>query len=275
MTSLVHELASDLPRDLTTPYEVNVLAAAVDGLCPREHDSPPSSGLSILHGQVNSILPGLWWKTPKASQRRAPDRQGAISVAMNPYLGDSRSLSVTLPLANTVFYNSRRSTLLAYQWQAVGSRPYKLVSQVEKESQMIVPALKSIQTHTSISVPLFPITEPRKVVFCLGNIVRQTEVDGRETPASRGLEAVIPQLLAARSKANPQSCNTASIWALVIPPEVMGTNVLDALSIGEGFDPSVEHEIATKVSQSFSGLLAAGCRLHRVCRSRPTSCTVS
>ncbi len=114
MCAFLQRCSFNLPKDdsrATGAREVSVVAAVVDGLCPPRPRGLPSSGLSVLYGQRDDILPGLWDDAAHYhSSSSSPDRQSAsISVPLSPLLGDSRSLNVTLPLANTLFQNGRRS----------------------------------------------------------------------------------------------------------------------------------------------------------------------
>jgi len=257
--------AFNLPKDGSEPREVSVLAAAVDGLAPRQQYGKPLSGLSVLHGRLDALLPGLWGDSELPLQR-AVDRQSAISVTLNPLLGDYRPLNITVPLANTIFQTGRRTTLLASRWVSHGEdQPFRLSSVVEKHVQAVVPSLKSIQAHTSVSIPLVPITRPRRIVASLGNIVRQTEVDDVPSPASRELEAVIPQILEARATTNSAVVpGPLGVWALVAPRETAAAGLLDELLAPEEYGGAAEHSSAETVSRNFSRLLGAGCHLHRI-----------
>jgi len=136
---------------------------------------------------------------------------------------------------------------------------------VEKHVQAIVPSLKSIQSHTNVSVPLVPITRPRRIAAGLGNIVRQTEMDGKPSPASRELEVVIPRILKARDRATSTAvAGPVTVWALVAPREAVEAGLLDGLLTPEEYGGSTEHAAAERVSQQFSALLGAGCHLHRI-----------
>lgn len=268
--SLLHRCSFDVPKDEVRTREVSLLAAVVDGLCPRLLRGRPSSGLSILYGQRDAILPGLW-DAEEASEQAPVDSRASVSVALSPLLGDFRALNVTIPLANTLFQNGRRSTLLASRWQSDGNGPFELREAMGKQTQAIIPSLRSIQTHTNASVPLLPVTRPRKIVTGLGNIVRQVEIDGCPSPASKELEVVIPQLLKKRREKLAHGAAAAggpvAVWALVIPQAAMRYSFVEELSTAN-IDPdsNTEVEIATDISQSGPNLLGAGCHFHRICK---------
>jgi hypothetical protein len=267
VSELLQRCSFNSPDESPGPGEVSVLGAVVDSLCPRQPNGQPLRGFSIMHGLLDGILPGLW-HGDSIPLSPAIDRQSSISVALNPLLGDSRALSVTIPLANTVFQNGRRSTLLASHYVSDENGAYARTKFQEKERQIVIPALRSIQTHASVSVPLLPITSPREVLAGLGNIVRQVNVDGQPTPASKELEIAIPKLLA---ESPSQTVGPVAVWALVIPPEAYQHDLLqEPHSLGKVGGGS-ETMTATRLSRNLSDLLVAGCRIHRVCKSCETS----
>ena len=262
----------DLPKDESRPRRVSLVTAAVDGLVPLQQRDPPLSGLSVLHGRLEAMLPGFS-SDQGPPLRQSVDRPSAISVTLNPMLGDYRPLNVTVPLANTIFQNGRRTTLLASQWLSDNEdQPFRLSSMVEKQLQSVVPSLKSIQAHASFSAPLVPITKPRKITAGLGNIVRQLEVEGQPTPASKELEAVIPRILEARAMATPDAVSgPITVWALVAPWETVEAGLLEEHSAPAEYGSASEQDAAQRTSRSFSRLLGAGCHLHRIRESIATT----
>lgn len=245
-----------------TSQEVSVLGAVVDGLCPLQPSGMPRTGFSILHGNQDEILPDLW-VGKREYKFRAAEVQASVTVSFRPLLGDFHPLNVTIPLAQTIFQNGRPSTLLATRWKAGLSGSYELQSLIEKDSQVIVPSLASIQAHASVSVPLYPISTPRQIVSGLGNIVRQVDIEGKASPASQELEATIPKLLDRRARLNPDLEPTPlAVWALIIPADLTGSYIAaqtDAAS-------DAESDMAEDFARSFSNLFASGCHLHRVCK---------
>ena len=236
------------------------------------------------------------------------DRDAAITVEVPPLAGSSQtssstgstststssnaSLRVTLPLSNTIFQNGRRSTLLASLWKHSGPDGGVERQLVEsREHQLVVvppiaPATATIEGNMQVSAPLFALSEPLKIASGLGNIVRQVydQDTGKPIPAARQLEADIPALLAARRKAIPGLENGAlAVWGLVIPEKAMpfyeqlrlrlydqGDTALHALAGDADHAPAAEQQVAAQTSAHFTALLAAGCRLHRICMFRPS-----
>lgn len=255
--------------------EVSVLAAAVDGLCPATPSSSPQTGFSVLCGSLDDILPGLWTSQagPLSSSTGA---EPSVAVSLNPLLGDASPLQVTVPLANTVFQNGRPFTLLASRYRRQPTGSYKLVDLSERRTQLIVPGSPSIQSSTSISALLLPLLRPRQIVSGLGNIVRQVDVDGRPTPASKELEDIIPKFFEARARADGNYVpGPIGVWALVLPEEVVKAGLIPTPSDGGYAGAGEEHAKASEVASCFPKLLASGCRLHKIrkftyCISCPT-----
>lgn len=284
---------------------VSVLAAVVDGLAV----SP--TGLSVLHGRSDTLLPGLWQRADATTPRprrggrnsiynSTTDVEAAITVELPPMrVADESSsatsatsssssssypLQVTVPLANTVFQNGRRSTLLASRWSWTPRDDghdedgvYTLMCQPrkERECQIVVPSGGS---DSWTSVPLLAATEPRKIAAGLGNIVRQVVLDGKPSPASHELEAAIPVLLATRRSAWPGADSDAvvvanrvgsplGVWGLVIPPAALSLYARLRETLAPIADHSAEAEqcAAAVAAPSLAALLAGGCRLHRIC----------
>ncbi|EHA58407.1 hypothetical protein MGG_16531 [Pyricularia oryzae 70-15] len=256
----------------TSQADVNILCAAVDSLCPQSLHDTPSSGLSILQGYQDAILPGLWQQdsgaTSSSFMQRSEDARPSISMRLNPFLGDFRAVDATLPLANTVFQNGRPFTLIASKWkhESATSTVPRLVDALEKETQHIVASAGSIQSHANISVPIFPLTSPRRIASGLGNIVRQIDVDGSPVPASEELETAMHVLIDTRARLLPEAGPTSNrTWALVIPEDCASLEFLKGLSTSvDEAGVKNEQKRAETFARHFSNILAEGGRLHRV-----------
>lgn len=242
-----------------------MLGAAVDGLCHFGSDSSAQSGLSILHGPADAMLPGLW-ASSSASAGTTSITQPSLSVSLSPFLGDANPIQVTVPLANTVFQNNRPFTLLAsrYRKQAQGS--YKVSCVTEKDNQALIPIVPSIQSFSNISACLLPITQPRQIATGLGNIVRQLDIEGQISPASKELEANIPKLFETRSKASRDFVpGPIGVWAVVVPEHMAGSSLLPDASGFPYLGPGSEKAQVSKTANALSKLLASGCHIHRIC----------
>ncbi|KAK0618156.1 hypothetical protein B0T17DRAFT_592027 [Bombardia bombarda] len=244
------------------PAKLHVLSAVVDAIPHNGHQSS-SEGLSILHGKLDDLLPGLW-KTELSQTPPDVNAKPYIEFHLAPLKHDSRPLQVTVPLANTIFSNGKPHTIFASLWQtATGALP-TMVDRVEKTSQVIVPRISSTDSST-VAVPLVPVTKPRRILAGLGNILRQVEIDAKLAPASKELEHVIPLLLQARTKRSlHQPIGPMRVWALIYPEHVAVSHQLpDALQLS-GDGESHEWERANEVSKMMPELLAAGCHIRKI-----------
>lgn len=291
------------PQVDSSGAETSVLCAVVAALAAPQtsasvrggqDERPPVSGLSIAYGNTDALLPGIWrGDDSKAALRSSRgsigsdlDRDAAVTVEVPPLTwadADNASLRVTLPLSNTIFQNGRRSTLLASLWRKSGEQDGGFQRQTleSREHQLIVAPSTATHDTTSVSAPLFAMSEPLKIVSGLGNIVRQVfdRDSAKPIPAARELESTIPALLAARRRATPALEDGAlAVWGLVIPAQVVPfyeqlkeklqaqqESSLDALASDADHAPAAEQQAAAQASAHFTELLAAGCRLHRIC----------
>ncbi|KAI8630430.1 hypothetical protein F5Y19DRAFT_46486 [Xylariaceae sp. FL1651] len=250
---------SDVQANYTN---LSVLYGITDSLSPYQQSGEHHSGFSILCGQTENILPGLWEKEGFSNTNL--DSTSCVSFKTNPLAGDTKTLEVTLPLANTVFQNGRRSTLYASRWDYSSEGSFALGLKSPKTTQQIAPQGISVN-HTTSIIPLLPLTPPRKIIAGLGNIVRQVEVDGSATPASKELEALIPAIFEERTQSDlTSSTRPIGVWCWVIPPHVIEAKKLDNLKLFRAGSSQTETEIALGSMEIFSELLSSGCRLHKI-----------
>lgn len=290
MTALLSSLHAGIGRGQDQRH-FHVLAAVVDGLCPT---SPTchrqmQEGLSIQLGTVNTLLPGLWSDTIDTSDKRAPSRADSeasyISVKIKERAHLADKISINLPLANTLFQNGRRSTLLASEWKAEGrddpstTPSFRLLRMVEKRSQTIdVPA--SLESRRFlIRSPLVPITHPRLIVEGLGNILAKVKIDQDPSPASKELQTNIPLLLEARRSRlqSNDALTRPGVWALIIPEKLItpqggslkaSSEAMGSFGLTGGklaFQTStLQERTARRMSSIVGDILLKGGRLHRI-----------
>ncbi|KAJ8124862.1 hypothetical protein O1611_g8780 [Lasiodiplodia mahajangana] len=240
---------------------LHVLSGITDGLSPHRLCSEPRSGFSVLRGPVDNILPELWEK--ESISGASQDSAACVSFTANPLTGNTSALEVTLPLANTVFQNGRRSTLYASRWDTASDGRKTLGKNYPKTTQRIIANGSSVN-HTSSIIPLLPLTPPRRIVAGLGNIVRQVEIDGCPTPASKELETIIPQIFEERARREPRSSpRPIGVWCWVIPHHI-GPEKFNNLKLFKAGSSLTEAEIALDSIEVFSALLSSGCRLHKI-----------
>ncbi|KAI1493764.1 hypothetical protein F5X96DRAFT_620545 [Biscogniauxia mediterranea] len=263
MSSVLETLFKSTSDGQTNPQRLDILTGVVDGISSNALHGEPRTGLSILYGLTEDILPNLW-DSESLQQTTGESRTASIKFATNPLEGDIRPLELTLPLANTVFQNGRQSTLSVSRWESSPQGPITLKAINHKSTQSII-AYGRPASHTSSHIPLLPITPPRKVIASLGNIVRQVEIDGSATPASRELELLIPKILNIRSERHAAGSSSAvGVWCWVIPAHVVEAKKLLDIKVLSIESLQSEAEVADESMKIFSGLLSAGCRLHKI-----------
>ncbi|KAI0161123.1 hypothetical protein GGR52DRAFT_562971 [Hypoxylon sp. FL1284] len=267
MSSLLRALFEENGnRRLQSGDSISVLSAVADGLTPRRLFAEPQTGLSILYSS-NSILPNIWDKESGPGANK--DRASSVSFTSFPLPGRTGPLEATLPLANTIFQNGRRSTLFVSRWQRKDNESMLPVAMHEKGSQIIRLPIDRVD-HTYPLFPLLPLTPPRKVVAGLGNIVRQVEINGSSTPASKELEDLIPKVFDIRSKLDKYyTPGPMGVWCWVIPPHVMDEQNLAALKVFQAESTQSEAiqseaDLLAEAAVTFTNLLSSKCRLHKI-----------
>lgn len=267
-------VASLRPQPRLPSHTFHVLAAVVDGLCPSWPSREIRDGFSIQLGSLQGILPGLWDETTPATAD-SKNEPASLSVLLN------EQALLTLPLANTLFQNGRRSTLLASEWGG------GVLKTIEKRSQTIdlsrLPQMRTVAVHA----PLVPITRPRMILEGLGNILAKVDIEGKASPASQELQVNIPRLLEARRLQSDVGHvpGPVGVWALVIPgyilgglgdrsltasPETIRRNALRHLGPAYGklaYELSTEREsMAWELSTVLGDILKKGAHFHKICK---------
>ncbi|KAL2136027.1 hypothetical protein VTI74DRAFT_5763 [Chaetomium olivicolor] len=269
---------------------LTVLTAAVDQVPAydrRIDDFYSAEGLSVLLGDPRRLLPGVWLTEQAAEGDTTPP-----SLEIRPPSWFSRSLNVTVPLANTLFANGRPHTLTVSRWETASQEPYlpRVVKRLEKRTQTI-----ALHRHdmgfketscTTVQPPLVAVTEPREIISGLGNILRQIKCDSKPCPASAELESEIPLVYEwCKSRANEFLSDTTfgapvdgyaegtssgpiGVWALICPKEYVAEDKLELMSLlrkgAMSLNPTVTEEIGRQAAKSIQKLLYGGCQLRRV-----------
>ncbi|KAI1170545.1 hypothetical protein F4777DRAFT_568739 [Nemania sp. FL0916] len=262
MTSFLDTLlksASGLQADCSG---LHVLSGVTDALCPHPQSSEVSQGFSVLCGPNDSMLPGLLEGDRFDDTKQ--DNSASVTFAIDPLVGTTREFDVTVPLANTMFQNGKRSTLYASRWEVSSGGSIDMLTKQSKTIQRIRGA-SNLANYTSSIIPLLPLTPPRKIVASLGNIVRQVEVDGSPTPASKELEAIIPAIFEERAQREPStfSSRPIGVWCWVIPRHVKA-KIFNNLELFKAGSSQTDADIVQRSMPIFSELLSSGCRLHKI-----------
>ncbi|KAK8095280.1 6-phosphogluconate dehydrogenase [Apiospora kogelbergensis] len=263
---------------------MDVLFGVTDGIVdPSRSYGKPQPGLSILYGGTASLLPSLWKQQDKAgtASNSAGDADRASSLVFTNVKDKdglhaegpaNLSPEVTLPLANTIFQNGRRSTLLASRWSLPNSAANHNnntveLSRLQEKSQQEIVCLQGSR-RVPPRIPLMPLAPARKIVAGLGNIVRQVEMDGVASPASRELEILIPQMLekrAAQAQDQVQAPRPIGVWAWVIPESwVKRYKLASDVKPYHGNQDEKEWQLVVDNLGRYEELLDLRSRLHKI-----------
>ena len=152
-----------------------------------------------------------------------PADTGFLDFVSNDFTSDQhcRRHEVRLPLANTIFQTGTPTTMTFSTWRPTSERDrLELLSKSNISHhgiQITGHHLGPEYVESALSIPLLPVTEPRHVAGCMGNIVRRlVDAEGKSVTASSELEDVVPRFF--RSRSQPPQATTA--WALVIPESI-------------------------------------------------------
>ncbi len=145
---------------------------------------------------------------------------GTIDFIAAEYLLDQKCTShiVRLPLANTIFQTGMVSTMTFSTWRTTSEASKLELLSKSKVSHHGIRIMDSITVpgylKSALSIPLLPVTEPRRVDGCMGNIIRRVlDADGKCVTASLELEQMVPRFF----KSLGQAPHSTTAWALVIP----------------------------------------------------------
>ncbi|KAL4818015.1 hypothetical protein BDW67DRAFT_174345 [Aspergillus spinulosporus] len=214
LSRLYHKISDRLPQ-----LPIHAVGAIVDRLphYTREHTAfGESEGVSIILARRDNI------QGKAATLRQIRFAETEEPTLLFAFREDIRDQSIRQPvheiglrLANTIFLNGKENTLFGTRWAYdTSSRRLKLEKLVDLSicSVMVMP--NSIRS--SLSLPLCPVGERRKVTSSMGNILRQVakHADGKSDesmPASSELEKVLPQYISENVIADRR----VTVWALI------------------------------------------------------------
>ena len=156
----------------------------------------------------------------------SPSAAGAIDfVFPTPTSHDRPAIQrLRLPLANTLFHTGTPTTMFLHVYTNPGpDQPglrHESTTPLAHHQVRIDPyqpgAYINPKTKPTLTIPLLPLTELRRVKTSMGNIVRRiVGPDGGELTASSELEEAVSRFFNARDE-TPQA---TTAWALIIPPQ--------------------------------------------------------
>jgi hypothetical protein len=265
---------------------IHALCAVVDKLPIRkvlgEHElsrsatEPPFAGTGV-EGITYALLPP---DASVSSQELSPSDKSAIDFIFAEH--DFKDIvyrdTLRLPLANTVFQTGTPSTMILSTWTITGAkRELTLASKtnVSHHGIRMSERQKSSQIPPVLNIPLIPLTMPRIVEGCMGNIIRRVVgPEGETIQASSELENVVPRFF--RSRGQPPQSTVA--WALVIPEELRTAVAARTDELLSGL-PTDNQDMVSKQGDTWESLwrshpplwntlvskaITEGARLHRV-----------
>ncbi|KAL1964128.1 hypothetical protein VTN77DRAFT_7216 [Rasamsonia byssochlamydoides] len=191
--------------------------------CDNGSPLPGSEGLSLLLARGSDVRVNVAESTRVRGTASGEPAFIFSTQSLNASLNDEDrgrvSYEVGLRLANTVFVNGKDRTLLGMRWD------YDPASERYSLSKCYDLAICSITSPaatacSSLKIPLHQITQRRKVVSSMGNILRQVSksLDGDVNdamPASSELEKELPRYVREHGITDQR----VSVWALVEPSE--------------------------------------------------------
>ncbi|CAD6503875.1 BgTH12-05619 [Blumeria graminis f. sp. triticale] len=204
-----------LPVSHPNTSEIDVICACVDGLAPsitelglkKEHTR---EGISILLGTTTvdstELLYGASTTAVTSDQKCSLKFHIKHDENIIPYC------EITTPLANTIFTNGRRSTLLISRWQRKEGN-LAIVKPPSYRSEASI-NLSISQSKNFFDIPVSPLTFPRQIQSGLGNIVRRLTIEGASAvPASQELEKAVME-----TNKTPTKNRDNNVWAMIMPP---------------------------------------------------------
>ncbi|CAG7964267.1 unnamed protein product [Penicillium nalgiovense] len=200
-----------------TLYAVTAVVDALPNTTSEGPNLSESEGMSLLAvGQA-----GVQAKAaPARLIRSSASEETNLLFSFRTEVIGQPAHEVGLRLANTIFVNGRETTIFGTRWLwDKTSNRYDLDKSADFTSCMVTASSQAVDT--ALELPLHPVTERRRVMTSMGNILRQLakSTDARSTdtmPASSELEKELPRYIAEHNIIDQR----VSVWALVEKPEL-------------------------------------------------------
>lgn len=144
----------------------------------------------------------------------------AISV-QKPNASKGSAHGIGLRLANTIFINGKESTLMGMCWLYNDDVGAYMMSRSVNLASCSITSL-SAAVSPSLTLPLDPVGERRRVITGMGNILRQVSKSTDPTsvepmPASTELETELPRYIKEHGIVDQR----VSVWALIEKPDLV------------------------------------------------------
>lgn len=231
----VNRFLSDAPN---TRSPFHAVAAIIDRLPNVRGQS--GDALISGHGQASSDSEGislLFVKAENVQGKAAETRRFKASGNEEPALLFSVNTNapgrpvheVGLRLANTIFVNGNENTLFGMQWSFNATSDRFALGQYIDLSNCIVSSTAN-SVHNAFRFPLYPVSQRRRVISGMGNILRQLakstdDQSNDPMPASSELERELPRYIEEHGIIDQR----VSVWALVETPEMDVSTEADSL----------------------------------------------
>lgn len=207
-----------------SPQPVHAIVAIVDRLpdiraqsC--DEDTTESEGLSLMVVRAEDIQGKA---SPPRRVRSMETEESALVFSFQDGLSRKDAPQhiheIGLRLANTIFVNGKENTLVGSRWvYDSSSSRYTLDQSVDLSRCIVAPSTSTV--HNRLQLPLSPVSQRRRVISSMGNILRQLakHTDSTSTasmPASTELEKELPRYI----EENNIEDRRVSVWALVETP---------------------------------------------------------
>ncbi|KAJ5928996.1 hypothetical protein N7466_007952 [Penicillium verhagenii] len=212
-----------LRNTLQGPNTIYAIAAVVDRI--PNNATKPQLGPLLADGEVGeydgiSMLmvreDDVQWKaTPPRRIGSPASEEASLTVSVRD---ESSVHAVGLRLTNTVFINGSERTFMGMRWITENDE-YVLEKCTDLASCVVGSTQGNVRPR--MMLPLEPVTQRRKVITGMGNILRQLakSTDGSSNepmPASTELEKELPRYIEDHNIADRR----VSVWALVEAPDV-------------------------------------------------------
>lgn len=215
------------------------------GTDAKSFEQSGSEGMALLFPDVKSIF-GL--KAPSSRRRDISSSEPEPTLVYGITSGHAANparVQIATPVANTIFSTGQPHTLIATRWQFSQESAKPSMRELYNLANCRIESAPAKST-TRLAVPLRAITQPKRVITSMGNVISQLAAENggqKGVPASTELEKILPEYVRKHNLENQR----LAVWALVKPEN---TNHKDA--------PAVE------TTDDVSKAIASGSRLHRV-----------
>ncbi|KAK4864446.1 hypothetical protein LT330_009709 [Penicillium expansum] len=208
-----------------TLYAVTAVVDALPNTTSKSTNLSESEGLSLLVVGQSGVQAKA--ASPRLIRTSASEETNLLFSFQPKVIGQTSkgpAHEIGLRLANTIFVNGRETTIFGTRWLwDETSNGYTLNSSIDFTSCMITATSQAV--NTALELPLHPVTERRRVMTSMGNILRQlaksTDVTSTDTmPASSELERELPLYIAEHNIIDQR----VSVWALVEKPDLEVTD---------------------------------------------------